>query len=90
MSVKGRDDYKLICSVWRPEAFAARSQGKPKMAVKMAGGSDVCLSGCSSITKYPRIMEFAPFERLKITDSSNSSLWGYTPTNLKLHVYMGL
>ena len=52
------------------------------MVVKIAGGSDVSLRGCSSITKCTRIMELAPFERLKVTDSSNYSLWGDTPTRL--------
>ena len=70
--MKSRDGYKQICSVWRPGAFAARSQGKPKWR-KIAGGSNVCLSSCSSITKYARIMTLAPFERLKVTDSSNYS-----------------
>ena len=37
----------------------------------------MCLSGCSSITKYVRIMRLAPFEKLNVTDSS--SLWGDTP-----------
>ena len=78
------DGYKLICSVWRPGAFTARSQGKPKIAVKIADGSNVCLSGCSSITKYARIMTLAPFERLKVTDSSNYSLWDDTPQVLEL------
>ena len=60
--------------------FTALGNQRP-LAVKIVGGSDVCLSGCGSITKYTKIMELAPFERLKITDSSNCSLWGDTPTN---------
>ena len=36
------------------------------MAVKIAGGSNVCLSGCIFIMKYARIMTLAPFERLKV------------------------
>ena len=72
--MKSRDGYKRICSIWRPEAFAARSQGKPKMTVKIVGGSNVCLSGCSSITKDARIMRLAPFERLKVADSSKCIL----------------
>ena len=52
------------------------------MTVKIAGGSNVCLSGCSSITKYARIMTPAPFERLYVTDSSKYSLWDDTPTGL--------
>ena len=31
----------------------------------------MCLSGCSSIMKYARIIRLAPFERLKVTDSGN-------------------
>ena len=45
--------------------IAARSQGKPKMTIKSAGGSDVCLSSCSSVIEYTRIMGFAPSERQK-------------------------
>ena len=34
------------------------------------------LSGCSSILKYASIMKLAPFERLKVTDSSYfQGLW---------------
>ena len=51
------------------------------MAVKIVGGSNVCLSGCSSITKYARMMRLAPFERLKVADSSNYSLWDDIPTS---------
>ena len=50
------DGYKLILSARRPEASSARSQGKPKMAVRIAGGSEVYLSGYSSITQCTRIM----------------------------------
>ena len=32
------------------------------MAIKIPGGSDVYLNGCSSITKNARVMELAPFE----------------------------
>ena len=35
----------------------------PKMTVKIASGSDVCLSSCSSILEYTRIMGVAPSER---------------------------
>ena len=70
------DDYKLILSAWSPEASSARSQGKPKMAVRIAGGSEVCLSDCSSITEYTRIMRLAPSERQTVINSSNTYLWG--------------
>ena len=53
---KSVDGYKLILSAWSPEASSARSQGKPKMAVRIAGGSEVCLNSCSSITECTRIM----------------------------------
>ena len=67
---------KLILSARRPEASSARGQGKPKMAVRIAGGSEVCLSGCSSITECTRIMGLAPSERQKVNNSSNTHLWG--------------
>ena len=60
-----------LLSAWSPEASSARSQGKPKMAVRIAGGSEVCLNGCSSITECTRIMGPAPSERQKKT-----YLWG--------------
>ena len=59
------DGCKLILSARRPEASSARGQGKPKMAVRIAGGSEVCLSGCSSITECTRIMGLAPSEDKK-------------------------
>ena len=34
------------------------------MAVKIAGGSDVCFNGCSFIMEYTRIMELVPSKRL--------------------------
>ena len=34
---KSVDGYKLILSAWSPEASSARSQGEPKMAVRIAG-----------------------------------------------------
>ena len=61
-SVKNRDSYKHIWSVWIPESFAA---GKPKMTVEIASGSDECLSSCSSIMESTRIMGFAPSVRQK-------------------------
>ena len=70
------DGCKLILSARRPEASSARGQGKPKMAVRIAGGSEVCLSGCSSITECTRIMGLAPSERQKVNNSSNIRLWG--------------
>ena len=70
------DGCKLILSAWRPEASSARSQGKPKMVVRIAGGSEVCLSGCSSITECTRIMGLALSERQKVNNSSNTNLWG--------------
>ena len=73
---KSMDGFKLILSARRPEASSARSQGKPKMAVRIAGGSEVCLSGCSSITELPRIMGLAPFERVNVSTFSNLRLWG--------------
>ena len=73
---KSIDDYKLILSAWNPEASSARSQGKPKMAVRIAGGSEVCLSDCSSITECTRIMGLAPSERQTVINSSNTYLWG--------------
>ena len=68
---KSVDGCKLILSAQRPEASSARSQGKPKMAVRIAGGSEVCLRGCSSITQCTRIMGLAPSERQKVNNSSN-------------------
>ena len=62
---KSADSYKLILSVRRPEA-SARSQGKPKMAVGIADGSEVCLSGCNSTTECTRIMGPASSERQKV------------------------
>ena len=44
--LKSVDGYKLILSARSPEVSSARSQGKPKMAVRIAGGSEVCLSSC--------------------------------------------
>ena len=41
------------CGAFGFEAFAGVSQ---KIAVQFAGGSDVCLSGCSSIMEYAGIM----------------------------------
>ena len=38
---------------------------KPKMTVKIASGSDVCLSSCSSIMEYTRIVGFVPSEMQK-------------------------
>ena len=38
---KSVDGCKLILSARRPEASSARSQDKPKMAVRIAGGSEV-------------------------------------------------
>ena len=73
---KSVDGYKLILSAWSPEASSARSQGKPKMAVRIAGGSEVCLNGCSSITELARIMGLAPFERVNVSAFSNFRLWG--------------
>ena len=70
------DGCKLILSARRPEASSARGQGKPKMAVRIAGGSEVCLSGCSSITECTRIMGLAPSERQKVNNSNNIHLWG--------------
>ena len=70
------DGCKLILSTWSPEASSARSQGKPKMAVRIAGRSEVCLSGCSSITECTRIMGLAPSERQKVLKSSNTYWWG--------------
>ena len=67
---KSVDGYKPIFET------SARSQGKLKMAVRIAGGSEVCLSGCSSITECTRIMELAPSERQKVITSSNTYLWG--------------
>ena len=52
------DGCKLMLSAQRPEASCARSQGKPKMA----GGSKVCLDGCSSITECTGIMGLTPSE----------------------------
>ena len=60
---KSVDGCKLIVSAWSPEASSTRSQGKPKMTVRIAGGSEVCLSGCNSITECTRIMGLAPSER---------------------------
>ena len=40
--LKNWDGCKFILSVWRPEAFTARSQGKPKMAVNILGRNDAC------------------------------------------------
>ena len=73
---KSVDGYKLILSDWSPEASSARSQGEPKMAVRIAGRSEVCLSGCSSITECARIMELAPSERQNVINSSDTYLWG--------------
>ena len=73
---KSLDGFKLILSVWSPEVSSARSQGKPKMAVRIAGRSVVCLSGCSSITELARIMGLAPFERVNASAFSNLRLWG--------------
>ena len=73
---KSVDGYKLILSAWSPEASSAGSQGGPKMAVRIAGGSEVCLSGCSSITEWARIMGLAPSERQKVINSSNTNWWG--------------
>ena len=70
------DGCKLILSTRRPEASSARGQGKPKMAVRIAGGSEVCLSGCSSITECTRITGLALSERQKVYNSSNTRLWG--------------
>ena len=67
----------------RPLLLGARVY-KPKMAVKIVGGSDVYLSSCSSIMKYTRIMTLAPFERLNVTNSGNYSLWDDTLTILEL------
>ena len=53
---------------------AARSQGKPKMVLKIEGKNDVYLSGCSSITEAARIMGLALFERVSVSDSSNHRL----------------
>ena len=74
--LKSVDGYKLILSAWSPEASSARSQGEPKMTVRIAGGSEVCLSSCSSITECARIMGLAPSERQKVINSSNTYLWG--------------
>ena len=38
---KSVDGFKLILSARRPEASSARSQGKPKMAVRIAGGRTI-------------------------------------------------
>ena len=59
------DGCKLILSARRPEASVARSQGKPKMAVRIAGRIEVCLSGCSSITECTRSMGPAPLKDKK-------------------------
>ena len=80
---KSVDGCKLILSTRRPEVSSTRSQGKPKMAVRIAGGSEVCLSGCSSITECTRIMGPAPPERQNIYNSSNT---GDTPLVLELWV----
>ena len=79
--MNSQDDYKLIWSIWRPEAFTATcttcsSQGKPKMANKNAGRSDVCLRRYSSLTEYAGIMQLVPSRRQKVTDPSNPCLWG--------------
>ena len=58
---KSVDGCKLILSTRRPEA-SARSQGKPKITVRIVCGSEVCLSGCSSITECTRLMGLAPSE----------------------------
>ena len=71
---KSVDGCKLIVSARRPEASSARSQGKPKMAVRIVGGSEVCLSGYSSTTECTRIMGLAPSERQKDNNSSNARL----------------
>ena len=73
---KSVDGCKLIFSARRPEASSARSQGKPEMAVRIAGGNEVCLSSCSSITERTRIMGLLPSERQKVYNSSNT---GDTP-----------
>ena len=70
------DGCKLILSARRPEASVARSQGKPKMAVRIAGRIEVCLSGCSSITECTRSMGPAPSERQKVNNSSNTLSFG--------------
>ena len=62
----------MILSVSRPESSSARGQGKPKMAARIVGGSEVCLNGCSSITECTRIMELVPSERQKVNNPSKS------------------
>ena len=71
---KSVDGCKLIVSARRLEASSARSQGKLKMAVRIVGGSEVCLSGYSSTTDCTRIMGPAPSERQKDNNSSNARL----------------
>ena len=63
-------------SVWRTEALAARSQGKPKIVPKIEGINSLCLSGCSSITELARAMGLALFERAIVPVASHHPLWG--------------
>ena len=57
------------------------------MAVKIADGSDVCLSGCRSITEFTRIMGLAPSQRQKGTDSSKPRLVVVVYLMIRTHFY---